>query len=361
MNPTDAQSDTSSRSLPAHLIRAIRNFPKPHDPYFKLARSNMLWRQLVESDPVLALLFARGEDFGGIRSWPLLLASKEATCGSVGFPGNERTVRLLRRFVIDPEHAIRDLLLLRYLLAHEPWAFDVLEAWQTICLDDIVHLAVGLEDFERWGDLNAIEWFFRLPAPIRHFIGRLYGESESFDSVLVKSLIGSVKSLSDFQNPAEAISWLADYAGAIERIELAEAEVDEPDWPEPPIPGTETIVPIQNLEELESVSQSQQQHLDAQGVLDGESYFYRVLSGPPSTLQITFENGCWGLSKHQGQDGINVQDPSIQQEIENWLLTAPESSHDIGSRKAGWMRHLRRIEERAEIPARLSMLRKCTQ
>jgi hypothetical protein len=153
----------------------------------------------------------------------------------------------------------------------------------------------------------------------------------------------------------------SDSAGAIERIELAEADVDAPDWPEPPIPGTDTIVPIQNLEELESVSQSQQLHLDAPVVQVGESYFYRVLPGQTSTLEITFENGCWGLSKHQGQDGINVQDASIQQEIERWLLTAPESSHDIGRRKARWRRYLRRIEERAEIPAGLSMLRNCTQ
>jgi len=311
----------------------------------------MLWRQLVESDPVLALLFARGEEFGGIRPWPLVLASKEATCGSVGFPGNERTVRLLRRFVIDPEHAIRNLLLLRYLLAHEPWAFDVLEARQMICLDDIVHLAVGLENFERWGDLNAIEWFFRLPAPIRHFIGRLYAAADPFHNRCVEALIGPVKPLSDFHSKDEAIDWLKAFADWKEKIEIAELADDSSQWPEPPIPGTKTILPICSWDEFDAQFQSPRFYLDTHRVLLGEYYFYRLVVGQASMLGIAFVGGNWVIDQLLGPDGTNLQEEQICAEVEQWLRSAPESSRDISCRQSAWRLHLSRLAAKAGLPA----------
>lgn len=191
--------------MPAGLVRVIRGFPKPHAPYLQLARSDMFWRRLLESDPVLALIVARGKEFGSINPCPfVMMGGPELMCAFAGFPGNERTVRLLQMVDLRADHAIPDLLVLRGLLVSEPWAFDVLEAKPRITVADLNHLALGLESFDHWGDRNTLEWFYCLPTAIRHFIGRLYADAGKQNS-------GEgcpVKPLSDFRSKEEAIAWL---------------------------------------------------------------------------------------------------------------------------------------------------------
>lgn len=200
---------TGKRRLSAELVRVIRGFPKPHDPYLLLARSDTTWRRLLESDPVLALIVARGKEFGSINPCPfVMMGGPERMCAFAGFPGNERTVRLLQVFDLHADHAIPDLLVLRGLLVSEPWAFDVLEAKPRIAVADLNHLALGLETFEHWGDRNALEWFFCLPTAIRHFIGRLYADAGEQNS----EAACPVKPLSDFRSKEEAIAWLRNYS-----------------------------------------------------------------------------------------------------------------------------------------------------
>ncbi len=73
-------------------------------------------------------------------------------------------------------------------------------------INDLNHLALGLESFEHWGDRNALEWFFALPTAIRHMIGRLYADAEHHSNETSSG--HAVKCLSDFRSKEEAISCL---------------------------------------------------------------------------------------------------------------------------------------------------------
>lgn len=347
-----AMDHQSSREVPYSLIRKIRSFPEPHDRYFQLAVSNPAWRSLAESDSVLAWVVAHSEELAGIPASQLLAAGcKEQMCASAGFPGSVQTVRLLRRLSIGAEQAMFGILLLRELLRHEPAAFDVLEASSEVNAQDLTHLAVGNESFDGWGNLRELGWFFPLPAAVRHLIGRLYAAAVPCDNKCVAALIGPVKLLSGFNNKDEAIDWLKEYAGWKDKIELAELDDESSDWPDPPIPGTGTIIPIRSSGELCPEFQRLWLNLDTHRVVSGDYYFYRLVAGQTCLLGIAFVSGSWVIDDLLGSDGSILQDVQIRSEVENWLILAKESSRDINCRQAVWRLHLSRVAAKAGLPA----------
>lgn len=342
----------SDQTFPLGDIRAIRNFPKPHERYFVLAGASTFWANLLRSDTALALIVAHGDEFAGEQfSLAKLNASKEDLCALAGFPGSERTVLLLRRFVIEPDVSLRCLLLLRWLLVQEPYAYEVLEAKADISADDLIHLAIGERSFDNWGDLRTLEWFFALPAALRHFIGHLWADATEYCSTIADEILGPVKTLSDFRDQAEAIAWLKGYSEAKRCIEMAELEVEHPCWPEPPVAGTPTIQPIRTSDELDEECLRLDHHMNvfSHEVLKGECYFYKVLAPESATLRIALEGEQWVISTIQGQGGIKVQDHGIQAEINAWLLAAPEPSGDIESRREPWRQYLSQVARKAGL------------
>ena len=108
-------------------IQVIREFPKPHEELFTLAEKVPYWWQLANSAPVLAFMVARCWCFDGLpkegfieRVKKYVLLKRTEICEVMGFPANDRTVRLLQRVWINSEDStpflIADLKVMNMLL-----------------------------------------------------------------------------------------------------------------------------------------------------------------------------------------------------------------------------------------------------
>ena len=179
-------------------IQVIREFPKPHEELFTLAEKVPYWWQLSNSAPVLAFMVARCWCFDGLpkegfieRVKKYVLLKRTEICEVMGFPANDRTVRLLQRVWINSEdstpYLIADLKVMNMLMRWEPSSYEVWEHEEYISDSDICRLATGchmsrdcpwtFRKYHFWVSLHRSEWFFRIPLAKRMWLTKNYGHA----------------------------------------------------------------------------------------------------------------------------------------------------------------------------------------
>jgi len=330
----------NAEMLPVNVIRIIRDFPKPHEDFFLLAQKIPTWARLVITDSALALIVARAWQFDGLpqngafdRICKYVLLQPIKICKAMGFPENDRTIRILSRFHICQKDSVKYLLLLRDLLNYESAAFDVLDFSTTISHFELNHLAFGREAFGHYQDTASLGWYLNLPAALRHYIGCLYAKADEQYTDTAKDLLGGIKPLDCFHNAIESVSYLKRYICEKTRIEEAEEQLScsfGTTWPPPPIPGTARIVPIQSLADFDAVTQKFRHHtFSTQRILIGEYYVYQLQSKPSYLIGVEFVNNSWVLDIFCGENNVTCTEDQNYSMIIDWLLSAPALSKSL--------------------------------
>lgn len=333
-----------SRELPTTTIRTIRRFPKPHADLFDLALTLPSWLQFLESAPTLAFLVARCWLFDGLpeteapaRIRAYLLMRRSAICGALGFSPTTKTVRILSRIKTGGWPNCLPLLILRELLRREPSTMDILEHLPEISAEDIERLAIGGTGnqclmIRNCRQVASLGWFFQLPAAKRFFLGSLYEKTRQDRELAEVAFLETIRPLAALRNERKAIAYLQDFQcrrdlikGACRKIRNEEvADI----WPSPPLTGTQSIVPITSLKEL-ALEGHIMRHCVAGltlEILQGKYFVYRISAPQRCTLSLRFRDGQWTVDQLLGRNNAAVSDPTVCQEVEEWLGHAP--SHE---------------------------------
>ncbi|MEI6323534.1 MAG: PcfJ domain-containing protein [bacterium] len=357
MESTACNQDEAPQSLwevSPENIQAIRRFPKPHDDLFELAESVPYWWQLANSAPVLAFMVARCWYFDKLprkesaqRVKQYVLMKRSAICAAFGFPTNQRTVRLLSKFDLKGQVAmpfmITDLMILRLLLRWEPSALEILEDVYSIGTSEICNLATGLRFDEDprhsyeigrgslFLTLPQCEWFFRLPASKRHWLSYRFIQAEVMANVveIVKIFLGDVIPFTHFHNERKAVAYLKKYwhhAKAIHRAR-ASLNLDQLEWPEPPLVSPEGILPILSYNSFQQEREEMKHCIGSylNQILLGIYYVYRMEEDCRCTIGIRFSSGSWQIDQVRGINNEEIKDLEVMHAIENWIANSPSS------------------------------------
>ena len=380
--PEDTAMDTEHVTSPVweehpENIQVIRGFPKPHEDLFELAEQVPYWWQLARSAPTLAFLVARcwyfdalprGESVERVRQYVLM--KRADICGALGFPSDQRTLRLLLKFRINAEVAmpfvINDLMILKLLLRYEPSALELLEQAEQIGTNEICLLATGLHFDENprhdyhigrgmlWGTLPHCEWYFRLPAAKRQWLSHRFVKADITVTHVdaVRLLLGEVQPFTRFQNERKAINYLEGYLARVSAIRRTRYNLDPHHlgWPEPPIVPVRGIIPILSYEELRKEGNEMQHCVTSywDDILLGKFYAYRIERDCRCTIGIRFYYGSWRISEVKGKNNQAIEDPEIMAILNNWIESSPASK----VRSAPRLDYLNAIAKTCGIPMR---------
>ena len=347
-------------------IRALCRFSKTHEDMFRLAKDVPYWLQLLRSSPVLAFVVARCWHFDGLpqdgadaRIRAYVRMKRIDICAAMGFPAYRWSVQIFSRMQIWSEEMVQILLLLRALLRWEPSARDIFDRkkrlGQFLGPTELKQLAIG----ERWGDFSLFEnidelaWFFQLPAAKRYWLADYY-KRVALKNALNDVFLESVKPLASFRNERSAVSFITNYRkrGLViwRATEQLEKRIKDFTWPEPPLPATDSILPILSNEALEKEGRNLRHCVATYGqrVLLGEYYVYRVEGSPRCTLGIQYVDGAWKIDQLKGERNEAPSDPGVFEKVNAWLLSASVEKRDTSSR----MEYLKAISDITGFPVR---------
>ncbi len=323
-------------------IRVIRAYPKPHEWYFEIAKQVPAWLELGESAPALSVMVAYCWEFdGGTKEGALeriqqyVYWKRRRLCAVFGLPANEAAVHFLSRVEVSlcgPAH----LLALREIIVHEPECLPLLRRLDILSIEAIRKISLCDCCDVRDDDPTAVRNFLRLPKTVRVILQHSYQLAiASWQAVYLETreawpTIREVPSLfwemvKPFDKGSTADTFLAANMAAARRTTAAwlehspYAHYDLP-WPAPPIPGTDSIVPVLSYDEL--VREGQEMHHcvveRAVAVRSGHAYIYRVLSPSRATLCLKRSDGEWWLGQLRGPRNKTV-DTQVSAQIKHWL------------------------------------------
>lgn len=337
-------------------IRDLCRFPKPRKDLLALAKSEPYWLQLFRSSPVIAFLVARCWHFddqaevgAGLRTSRYVRMKRSAICGSMGFPSDPRTVRLISRMHIN-EELVQNLLLLRELLRWEPATRDILDRSKHVSTRDLMEIAVGYRRSQVVSpeDIHQLTWFLKMPAAKRYWMLEHYLEAcrpRELDYLFLEP----PRPLDQFRSERSAVSWIVNYQQRSLSIWLAKQKLNVRDygWPDPPIPPAPPITPVTSAEELEAEGKQLSHCVGSyvEQILLGNYYVYRVEGSVRSTLGIQYGNNSWIIDQLKGER--NAKPPEeILKLVNDWLLSAPTQERDTSMRQA----YLHAISELSGLP-----------
>ncbi|MBT3192992.1 MAG: hypothetical protein HN341_10590 [Verrucomicrobia bacterium] len=284
------------------IAQIVEGFPSHQWIFLKLIQESKIFRDLAQSNRVLAYCVANNAEFtskeesvGAKLAVPHCAHKQKDILTWLGFPGKESVVKLLRR--LDPE--VASLGTLRYLkssLHRDPKVSRLLAHQSTLgcgvialaCSPATTHLvshsllkevAASADEFDRAPTAEHLEHAMDL-------MRRMH----------------DTRQLRPFRTIAEVNTFhdetAAQYQAVLERWAIIRKKKIKLKYllPDPPIPGTPTIVPITTEQELKWEGREQCNcvgsylHL----VRGGDRYIYRVLAPERATLEITLgPDGAW--------------------------------------------------------------------
>lgn len=311
-----------------------------------LAKSDLYWSQLLRSSPILAFLVVRCWHFDGqpeegaaerIRRY--IRQKRSGICAAMGFPSDQRTVRLVSRMQMCREGLVTHLLLLRALLRWESSARDILERGKHVTASQLSRLAIGenWSELFPWDNLQNAAWFFQLPAVRRFWLAQQYLTASRL-SELQKAFMEPIKSLACFRSERKAVAYFVEYLKRKNAImtaaKLLDRSIDGFAWPDPPVPLTETVIPVLSFAAL-TAEGKRMEHCVAEyapRIVRGEYYVYRVEGSIPCTLGIQYTGGSWKIDQVKGARNEPVQDQSISKMLDDWLRSAPAQKRNSSAR-----------------------------
>jgi hypothetical protein len=281
-----------------------------HWPLVALYARSRSARELAVHQPVIAFAVAFASRihphppqrlFRAARAW--LARPAREVLGWLGFPPTKATVRLFGR--IEPEHlspydltdlrtALQDPAV-RRLLAHLPRVNDSVIS-VAAAPDVIAHLAPT-------------------------FLERLAETREpSYPLVILRSTLAKAERLG--KRPPRLRGW-ADVSAIEDEYRRRFGHPKAVEFPPPPLPGTELVVPVTTHDALVEEGQTMHHCIRsyAARVASGAVYVYRLLAPERATVAIVRRAGNWELLDVRGRSNL-VPAPPTWSAVHSWLEAA---------------------------------------
>lgn len=278
------------QSWPEDVRRAAACFPE--DSWLLLMHANYCGQPFVElllSHPPLALLVAHRQRFQPLdcelAAWDgaraLLSLRRRDIAARLGFPGSQRTVRVLSR--VRPDALVLNTLrALRPVLADEPRARRLcfLPSLNSPVVSVLSHPAHTLLTHSCLLEIAALD---TMPA-LDGFLARLE----------------RIARLPNPPAPFTHIDAVENYPRRLTPVPRPEAPRD---FPPPPVPGSESITPIVSSAELSAEGEAMH-HCCAgysERVHQRDAYFYRMTSPMRLTICLHPTARGWALEESRGR------------------------------------------------------------
>ena len=313
--------------IPPRFAEAVERFQSHQWAVLKLMREEKVFRDLMASNPVLGYCLANNGEFRGTSAKiaerlaiPHGHGKQKEILAWLGFPGTPAMVKLLRR--IMPEAASPFMMrCLRNALARDAGVAKVL-AHQPCVGTGVLALTcnprmAGLVSHALLSEVASMEnEVTDSPAAERldHALV-LLAEMRDARAITPFRSVGEIEAFHD--EVAE------EYEAHKERLAAARRERIERRYmfPDPPIPGTESIEPIVSSVELKKEGKEQRHCAGSyeKSVRSGRRYFYRVLSPERATLAIyPASDGCWRRGEIRRKANQPVSHETVAH-VDAWL------------------------------------------
>jgi hypothetical protein len=336
-----------------------------------LARQCLAWRELCQSNLGLALALAllhpwEGDDPHASQEMLRTAASMRRLeiCRLLGFPPRSSTLRVLSRLHQSWGQAIETvwmegmLLALRQLLIHEPGAADLLLRHEAISRKHFKRLAfgpneIGLPDvFLDRPEIQRGAWFFRLPMARRHWLTAELEDIENRErNTPGIALLPDPRRLGTFQREKDAVAYLLDRQRLMDRLDscilCVLGEGHHRPWPEPPLPGSDLIQPINSGRELVEEG-TQLRHCIANyadHIAVGVYFAYRMTGPTRCTVGLKWNGQQWALDQLCGGANSRIEEEQTQA-VQDWIDSHPVHASTLQSEVAKEVCRLIRIRKR---------------
>lgn len=342
------------RDVPAPITDAVARFQSHQWLLMLLAQRQPAILELSDNNAVLAYCLANNDWFRGTKtevSLQLALGhsrqKQRAQLEWLGFPGTEAMVRLFRR--IPPEAATPSLLRrLRNAIAAAPAIIDLLAhvpLLNTGVLELVVHemlraavtpkllLAVSRDA----GELATSEAASQIAGALQ-----LLQEMKDKDPVRPMTTLVQVRRFQEqvdlayqahLRRQEEArLEAMREQEQARRRESLAREErrrreearraaLARRPFPTPPVPGTDTIIPLTSAQDLSQEGELQSNCVGAYSinVVKGYCYIYRVLAPERATLSVVKgADGSWRRAELKGRMNRKIGAQTVYA-VDAWL------------------------------------------
>jgi len=303
------------------------------------------WIELAESLPMLAVIISECEEFDAkpkesstarIREYVGL--KRRDVCGRLGFPSTNEAVQVMAKLELGALHTQRIFWLhvLREVMIAQADASELLARESRIGVDTISQFVFGCSAWEfrilyRFdiSSLPNLRWFFRLSPTKRNWlVGKwlmVHKPMCGLNPAIEALFVGPIPRLAHFRSERNAWHHCRKRVELRDRIEQFPPELKKAllpvEWPEPPIPPTDTIQPIQSLEELKTEADAMQHCVFkfADHILAGHYYVYQMLNPVRATIGIRYDGVRWICDAVRGKSNANVADSLILEVITEWL------------------------------------------
>lgn len=356
---------TFRSEVPVEIVAAVEQFGNHQWPMMVMLREQPLALDLAVNNPVLAYALANSDAFrrtapeaAAVQALWYCLRKQRAILAWLGFPGTEAMVRLLRR--IPPASASPSILRrLRNVIASDHRVMELLAHLQ------VVNVAVlELVTNERLLDLVTPKLLMAVSSgstePQQFSVAdMLLGSLALVREMDPKKVLTPFSSIQQIQRFREEVD--AQYPVFLQRQKAAREEarraaeqarsrrrreVNETPWqlrmreaesvrlhkqrqaelrrrpfPPPPIPGSNSTVPLTNAAQLEEEGNEQHNCVGsyANKVLAGDTYIYRILAPERATLSIIrCADGSWRRSELEAKNNKSARLATMQQ-VDDWL------------------------------------------
>lgn len=309
--------------IPAAIAEAVEPFNCYQWPLMRLLKRSVPARDLTKANPILAYALANNEQFAASPTPDVTITravrysrlKQREILGALGFPDSEAMVKLFKKVPVDSVHPglIRKLrqcttsLETLKIFAHLPKLttgviFLAGQPSGAHLLTSKLLYEVAASPEEQMaaptGDMvcDILTWAHDMDATnrLRPFRSRRD----------VETCHGRIEQLHQDYLARKQLAIQNRINGNARRIAEEKRKIRPARFPPPPIPGTETIVPLESYAELKRESDEQNNCVGrgrtyAEKVLQGDMYIYRVLAPHRHTLSIVKRGGCWQIGELQ--------------------------------------------------------------
>ncbi|MEI8141008.1 MAG: PcfJ domain-containing protein [bacterium] len=309
--------------LPVMLAEAVEPFNCYQWPLMRLLKRSIPARDLAKANPVLAYALANNEQFKGSPAPEVTITravrysrlKQREILGTLGFPATEAMVKLFKKVPVDIVHpglirklrqcttSLKTLKIFAHLptlttgvifLAGQPGGAHLLTSKLLYEVVESPDEQMAAPTGDMLCDILTVAHEMDATNRLRPFRSRRD----------VETCHTRIEQLHQEYLARKQQEILNRINGIARRIAEEKRKIRPARFPPPPIPGTETIVPLESYAELKRESDTQNNCVGrgrtyAEKVLSGEIYIYRVLAPDRHTLSIVKRGGCWQIGELQ--------------------------------------------------------------
>ena len=283
------------RSIPPEIASAVEGFSNRQMTLLLVCKQREQVSELLVQNPALGFSLAHHEHFRLTWSDPLELAAKVSKMKQreiakwLGFPGSQLWANILAKIP-------GEIVSLESILALRTRA-GIIEVEKLLCHLRVLNAgAMALilsQETRRLTTAALLEEVAtaseeRTTPQVVHLIHEIVG---------LHMRMGTERDLTGFRSIDEVRRKQQD---TVDELARYRKRLESEELPEPPLPGTEHIIPLVNNGQLDEEGEAQHHCVGCYGplVAAGKCYIYRVMSPQRATLAIEKgPDGCWGIQQ----------------------------------------------------------------